>query len=187
MKANKTVKKLSKLFLAMVNTKEIRFLLLGLILIITFLSAKRTFLYVLFTIFTGIIIYYSKLYHFPIDVSPLFFLEVVIARYYGLQYTLLFILLGYIIPKTFAGSSMNWESYVFIGIGLVPVTISIFFKQVPLVYVGYASSVIQYIGGVMFQSTLKPIVLCLSDGIANITNNILWFLIFSEIVVWLLG
>ena len=187
MKINQNKKKLSKLFFAMLNTKEVRFLLLGLLLIITFISAKKTFLYVLFTVFTGIIIYYSKLYHFPIDVSPLFFLEVVITRYYGLQWTLLFILLGYIIPKTFAGSSMNWESYIFIGIGLVPCAISMFFKQVPLVYIGYVSSVIQYIGGVMFQATMKPIVLCLSDGIANVTNNILWFLIFSDIIVFLLG
>jgi len=178
---------MKKQITAIFKAKEMKYILLGLLLIITFLSAKKTFLYVIFTIFTSIIIYYSKLYHFPIDVSPLFFLEVVIARYYGLQWTLLFILLAYIVPKTLAGSSMNWESYIFIAIGLIPVTVSIFFKQVPLIYVGYASSIVQYIGGVIFQSRMKPLILCLSDGVANVTNNMLWFLIFSDLMVLLLG
>jgi len=169
-----------------VRSKNFKYFLLGLFVIVLFNFAKKTFLYVAFTAFTSVIIYYSKLYHFPIDISPLFFLEIVITRYYGIQWTLLYILIGYIIPKTFAGSSMNWMSYVFISIGLIPCIISIFFKTVPLVYVGYASSVIQYIGGVLFQSTLKPMLLSLGDGVANVANNMIWFLIFSDLVVWLL-
>lgn len=179
--------KLPKLLLAIINTKEIRFVLLGLILIITFLSAKKTFLYVVFTIINGYIIYYTKLYHVPIDVSPLFFLEIVITRYYGLQWMLLFVFLSYIIPKTMAGSSMNWISYVYISIGFIPCIMSVFFKTVPLVYVGYASSVIMYIGGAIFSTTMQPLILALSDGVANVTNNMLWFLIFSDIIVRLLG
>jgi len=178
--------KLSKLLLAIINTKEIRYVLIGLLLLITFISAKKAFVYVIFLILNGYIIYYTKLYHVPIDVSPLFFLEIVITRYYGLQWMLLFVFVSYIIPKTMAGSSMNWISYVYISIGLVPCIISVFFTTVPLVYVGYASSIIMYIGGAIFTSTMQPMILALSDGVANVTNNMLWFLIFSDLMVFLL-
>jgi len=178
-------KKLS--IMDVLKSKHFRIAVLSITLLIIFSQYKKRAIYVTFLILNGIIIYYSKLYHFPIDVSPLFFLEIVITRYYGLEWTLLFILLSYIVPKTLAGSSMNWMSYIFISIGLIPVVISMFFKNVPLVYLGYASSVIQYIGGVLFQSTMRPMLLCLGDGVANVLNNIIWFLLFSDVIVWILA
>ena len=36
------------------------------------------------------------------------------------------------------------------------------------------------------DAVMKPFVLAAADGIANVTNNLIWFLIFSDVIVWLL-
>ena len=91
-------------------------------LILVFVAIpKQWLLYGIFISVTAIIIYYTKLYHLPVDVSPLFFLEITITKYYGLKHTLFYIFLAYIVPKTFAGSNMKFDSYVFIFISLIAV------------------------------------------------------------------
>ncbi|NTV23818.1 MAG: hypothetical protein HGA85_05595 [Nanoarchaeota archaeon] len=145
---------------------------------------KKLVLYSIFVGITAVIIYYTKLMHFPIDISPLFFLEIVITRYYGLGYSLLYIFLAYIIPKTIAGQSMNWMCYIFISLSMVANVFVLFFPSMPLQTVGFLTSVIQYILGVMFQSSFKPLMLSLADGFANVLNNIVWFLIFSDLIVF---
>jgi hypothetical protein len=102
------------------------------------------------------------------------------------MYTLLFILLAYIIPKTIAGQSMNWISYVFISISLISNFIVIFLPSMPLQYLGYLTSIVQYVGGVLFQSRIKPFFISMADGIANTVNNLIWFLIFSDLIVFLM-
>ena len=157
------------------------------LLLLMFIFTKRIFIYSIFTVFTAIIIYYTKLYHLPIDVSPLFFLEIVITRYYGMQYTLLFVLLAYILPKTYAGSNMKFDSYVFISISMFANVFALIFPEMPLLAVGLITSIAQYIGGVIFQTTFKPLMFSVGDGIANVANNILWFLIFSDLIVFVMG
>ena len=165
------------------NFKYLKYLPLVILMLI---FVKSLFLYFMFTVFTAIIIYYTKLYHFPIDISPLFFLEVVITRYYGLPYTLLFILIAYIVPKTFAGSNMKFDSYVFITISMFANFFVLLFPNMPLLTVGFLTSIAQYIGGVIFSLTMKPLFLAAADGIANVMNNILWFLVFSGLIVKIL-
>ena len=174
-------------FSALSRRGILRYLMYIPFVFIMFLLTKKLFVYTLFVIITGIIVYYTKLYHFPIDVSPLFFLEIVITKYYGIQFTLLFIVLAYIIPKTFAGQSMNWISYVFIGISMVSNLFVLIFPSMPLQIAGYLTSIIQYVCGVIFQSTIKPFFLSIGDGIANVLNNIIWFLIFSDLIVLILN
>jgi hypothetical protein len=171
---------------ALKNSRNFRYLLLIPIALILFILTRKLFLFALFVGITCIIVYYTKLVHFPIDVSPLFFLEIVITKYYKFGYTLLFILLAYIIPKAIAGTSMHFDSYLFILISLISNLVVLFFPMIPLQILGYLTSVIQYIGGAIYQSTFKPVFLCLADGFANVLNNLLWFLIFSEISVMLM-
>ena len=161
---------------------------IGLVLLITlflFFFYRKASLYVFFLGITAIIIYYTKLYHVPIDVSPLFFLEIVITKYYGFGFTLLYVLLAYIIPKTFAGSNMNMNSYIFISISMIANVFVMVFPTMPLIWVGFLTSIIQYIGGMIYQSTMMPVFFCAIDGLGNVANNLLWFLIFSDVIVWL--
>ena len=171
------------LFIDLGRSRLLKYLAYASLVFILFMLTKKLFIFSLFVIFTGIIIYYTKLMHFPIDVSPLFFLEIVITKYYGIAYTILFILLAYIIPKTIAGQSMNWMSYVFISISMFSNLFVLIFPAMPLQTVGYLTSIIQYIGGVIFQSSFKPFFLSAADGFAYVLNNLLWFLIFSEVIV----
>ena len=122
---------------ALIKTKRFKIGFIILMALFFLLFAKRTFIYLFFVGFTAFIIYYSKLYHVPIDVSPLFFLEIVITRYYGIQYTLLYILLAYIIPKTFAGTNMKIDSYIFISIALFSNLFVPFFPGIPLMMMGF--------------------------------------------------
>ena len=159
------------------------FALLGIFLLFTY---KKAAVYLGFVALTAVITYYSKLYHLPFDVTPLFFLEIVITRYYGYEYMLLFILIAYIIPKVVAGSGMNWMSYAFISVSLLANALSLMLTGLSLQTVGYITSVIQYIGGIFVGMVGRPFYIAASDGIANVTNNLLWFLIFSDVVVFLL-
>ncbi len=168
-----------------ISHKYFRYVLYLPAIILLYALTKKWFIYSVFVGLTAIIIYYTKLYHIPIDVSPLFFLEIVITRYFGLQFTLLYVFLAYIIPKTFAGSNMKFDSYVFISISMVANAFALLFPTMPLLTVGLITSVIQYVGGIMFSMTMKPFFMAAADGIANVLNNLLWFLIFSDLIVML--
>ena len=161
-------------------------LIIILVAILIFIKPLRKIVfYIFFILITGYITYYSKLYHIPIDVSPLFFLEIVITRYYGIKYTLLFILLAYFGPKILAGHAANWMSYAFVGVSLMANLFVIFFPNMNLQTIGYITSVIQYIGGIFINMTLKPFYFAVADGIANVTNNLLYFLIFTDFIIML--
>ena len=130
--------------------------------------------------------YYQKLYHLPIDLSPLFFLECVITKYYGLSYTLLFVLIAYLVPKAMVGGLGNWISYVFISIGIMGTLPFILIPGFDLMTGGLLGCLILYLGAAIFQSIGlgKNFIICLSDGIGNILPNIVWFLIFSDVITW---
>ena len=185
MKKHKASK--SSLLIEKIRTsKNFKYYLLGFFILVLLLFAKKTSFYLMFIGINAVIIFYSKLYHLPIDVSPLFFFEIVITRYYGLNYTLIFILLSYIIPKILAGQGMKWESYAFIGVSILINVISLYMTGLSIQTVGFITSIFQYIGGIFIGMVMRPFVLAAIDGVANITNNLIWFLIFSDLVVWLL-
>ncbi|MBT3720736.1 hypothetical protein HN789_04025 [archaeon] len=161
--------------------------IVGLIVIILiFRFAKKTALFVIFAVLTYQIVYYQKLYHLPIDLSPLFFLECVITKYYGLSYTLLFVLIAYLVPKAMVGGLGNWISYVFISIGIMGTLPFILIPGFDLMTGGLLGCLILYLGAAIFQSIGlgKNFIICLSDGIGNILPNIVWFLIFSDVITW---
>ncbi|MEM2131166.1 MAG: hypothetical protein QXR96_01455 [Candidatus Woesearchaeota archaeon] len=151
-----------------------------------FFISKKWFVFSVFTILTYYIIYYSKLWHLPLDVSPLFFFGVIITKYYGFQYMILFYLLAYFIPKTLAGQSANWISYIFISISWLSFLTVFIFPTLNLRILGYITSLIQFTLSAMFQSTMKPLFISILDGIGNVLNNLIWFLIFSDIIVWIM-
>ena len=185
-KKNLRVKPRSRI-LDNILSKRFRIFIVSIMLVFLFFTYRKISLYLFFMGVTALIIYYSKLYHVPIDISPLFFLEIVITRYYGMQYTLLYVFTAYIIPKTFAGQNMKFDSYVFIAISMIANVLVLLFPGMPLMMAGFLTSIIQYILGVFFSMTMKPFVLAAADGFANVANNLVWFLIFSDAVVWLLA
>ncbi len=158
------------------------------VLILLIMFTKKWFVFGVFTILTYYIVYYTKLWHVPIDVSPLFFFGVVITRYYGFGNMLLFYLLAYFIPKTLTGHSASWISYIFVSISWASfLCVFLFPSSMSLQLLGYITSVIQFTLSAMFQSTMKPLMMSIADGIGNVMNNLIWFLIFSDLVVWILG
>lgn len=169
------------------RSKHIGTVFLALIAIVLFFKVRRISLYIIFVLITGILTYIKKLYHLPIDITPLFFLEIVITRYYGLGYMLLFILLGYVIPAVLGGGGFKWESYAFVSVSIFCNLISVFMVGLELQVVGYLTSIIQYVGGIFIGMVMKPFFVAAADGIANVTNNLLWFLIFTDLVIFLLG
>ena len=100
---------------------------------------------------------------------------------------LLFILLGYMIPAVLGGGGFKWESYAFVSVSIFCNILSLFMLNLDLQVVGYLTSIIQYIGGIFIGMVAKPFFVAAADGIANVTNNLLWFLIFTDLVIFLLG
>ncbi len=169
----------------LVKSKNFKIGLVSLIFIVLFFSAKKPFLYLIFLVITGIMTYYKKLYHSPVDFTPLFFLEIVITRYYGFKFLLIFIALGYVVPKLLAGGAMKWDSYAFVSISVICCYISLFMTSLDLQIVGYLTSIIQYIGGVIIGAAVRPLLVAVADGVSNVANNLIWFLIFTDLIVWL--
>ncbi|MBN2368797.1 hypothetical protein JXC34_07275 [Candidatus Woesearchaeota archaeon] len=175
-------------FFVIFSNKKIRYALVIILACVLFFFKKMISLYVVFTAMTAIIVYYSKLWHIPIDVSPLFFLGVVITRYYGFQYMMLFYLVAYLIPKTLTGHTANWLSYIFISISWLSfLFVYIAPGSMSLQTMGYLTSIIQFVLSAMFQTTMKPLLISIADGVGNVLNNLIWFLIFSDLIVFLMG
>jgi hypothetical protein len=177
-----------KNFFSLFSNKKFRYAAIFFFIALSFFFKKRITLYVIFTALTTVIVYYTKLWHVPIDVSPLFFLGVVITRYYGFQYMILFYFIAYLIPKTMAGHSASWISYIFISISWLSfLFVYIAPSSMSLQMMGYLTSIIQFVLAAMFQTTMKPLLISLADGVGNVLNNLVWFLIFSDFVVFLMG
>jgi hypothetical protein len=180
--------KLIEFYNKLSTNKAFKYLRFLPVLILLIMFTKKWFVFGAFTIITYIIVYYTKLWHVPIDVSPLFFLGVVVTRYYGFGNMLIFYGIAYFIPKTLAGHSASWISYIFVSISWLSfLTVYIFPASMPLQLLGYITSIIQFILSAMFQSTMKPLMISLADGVGNVMNNLIWFLIFSDAVVWIMS
>jgi hypothetical protein len=176
-----------KRFAPFANPK-FRYGAIAIVLILSLFFKKMITLYIIFTAITYVIVYYTKLWHVPIDISPLFFLGVVITRYYGFQYMILFYTIAYLIPKTLAGHTANWLSYIFISISWLSfLFVYIAPASMSLQTMGYLTSIIQFVLSAMFQSTMKPLLVSLADGVGNVLNNLVWFLIFSDMIVFIMG
>lgn len=184
-KHRKNVASNNILFSLLFKKGYIKYLKFILIIIFFFIS-KKLFVFGIFTIITYFITYYSKLWHLPIDVSPLFFFGVVITKYYGFGYMLSFYLLAYFIPKTLAGHSANWLSYVFVSISWISFLTIYIFPNFDLRIIGYITSLIQFTLAAIFQATMKPLFIAIIDGIGNVLNNLIWFLIFSDLIVFVM-
>ena len=156
-------------------------------LILSLLAFRKATLYLVFLMVTAVITYYSKLYHLPFDISPLFFFQIVITKYYGFSYTLAYIPFAYIIPKILAGSGFNWESYAFLAVELVANIPVIFLSSLNLEALGMIAIVMLYFGGLCIGLISKPFFVAALDGIANNLGNLTWFLIFSHLISILLG
>ncbi len=182
---------LNKIFLFLndlFKNKTFKYLRFLPVLLLLIMLTKKWFVFGVFILLTYIIVYYTKLWHVPIDVSPLFFFGVIITKYYGFGYVLIFYFIGYLIPKTLAGHSANWLSYVFISISWLSfLCVYLFPSSMSLQILGYITSIIQFVLSAVFQSTMKPLLISLGDGIANVLNNLIWFLIFSDAIVWIMN
>lgn len=83
---------------------------------------------------------------------------------------------------------MNVLSYAFIALSLTTNAISLFLPAtMSLLVIGYLSSIIQYAGGIGINMTMKPFLFAAVDGVANVLNNLVWFLIFSDLIAFLFG
>ena len=55
------------------RSKHIGTFFLAFFALILFFKARRISVYIIFILITGILTYFKKLYHLPIDITPLFF------------------------------------------------------------------------------------------------------------------
>ncbi len=166
-----------------------RYIIAIVLLLLLFIFFRETAMFVFFVVLTGTIAYYSKLYHMPFDISPLFFFQIAVTRYYGPGYMLILVFFGYIIPKFAAGGGTNMISYVFI---LQSSLISLMtllppFAGMDLLTLGLITTVLQYIGGTLINLTMKPLMFSLLEGLATATNNLIYFLALSDVVVFLVS
>lgn len=182
--AYRTKKKVETPLQKILKSKIFQGIVILIVIILIFMFAKNAALFVIFVVVTYQIVYYQKLYHLPMDLSPLFFLECVITKHYGVGYTFLFVFLAYLVPKAMVGGLGNWVSYVFISIGILGTLPFMIYPGFDLFTGGMFGCLILYFGAALFQTfgLGMNMIFCLSDGIGNVLPNVVWFLIFSDVI-----
>jgi hypothetical protein len=179
--------KINRPLLTFPGSGRLKKAIISLILVLLFLIAKKPVIFLSFIIISGIFAYYSALSMLPIEVGPFFFFEIIIARYFGFNYVILFAVIGYIIPKFMAGGGLKITSYAFIPVIILIAYLSSFFTMLSLSTIGYISSIILYGGEVMINTVFEPFPINFVDVLDDLVNNLAWFLLFSNVAVFFLG
>lgn len=168
------------------RSKNARKLFLILSFMILFFIAKKPFVFAAFIIISGIFAYYSALSMLPIEIGPFFFFEVVLARYFGINYVIIFAIAGYLMPKLLAGGGLKITGYAFIPIIILIAYVTSFFTY-NLATLGYIACFVLYLAEAMINMIFEPFPLYFIDVLDDLVNNLAWFLLFSNVIVFLLG
>lgn len=85
---------------------------------------------------TGIISFYLAAVKSPVDASPAFFLMIIISQKYGFFYSVIFLILGNIVPSILGGDEMGAEPIMFLGTFVILTAVSGIFISLGIVITG---------------------------------------------------
>ncbi|MCX8178454.1 MAG: hypothetical protein N3D75_01335 [Candidatus Aenigmarchaeota archaeon] len=75
----------------------------------------RTGFFVISIIICAIISYFQATFKMPFDISPTFFLMIIISIKYGFPQSIIFVIISSIIPAIIAGGEVGLPSFLFLG------------------------------------------------------------------------
>jgi hypothetical protein len=162
-------------------------LLLALLLLAGFLF-RRLVVYLVLVAVTSVITYASYYARIPVDLTPIFFLSVVISFSYGLAYSVLFVILCSLPAKLASGSGFGLDSifYVFMNILVNFVLLSI--SPANIVLYGFLGSVAYFTFSGLFSGMVNnEIEKEIFVAVINVGVSFFYFMNFAAPLLSILG
>lgn len=119
-----------------------------LIFFASFFGAKGLFkplLYIVFTIVSGAIVFILSYARSPIDISPVFFLMMIISLKYGFFYAVLFVIIASLVPDLFAGGEVTPGTFLFMGSFIILAFLARMFSGYGIVPLGIGLTLINLV------------------------------------------
>jgi len=166
------------------------FFVLALIILSTLLIIKtqRILIFLALTLISGIICFLNYSTKLPFDITPIFFLSIIITNTYGFGYTVLFVILSGFIPSVLSGGEASMDSFMYLIVNLIVNLLSIQFLGNNIVFGGIVFSVIysilvgigSCITGEIIQKEIFSVIL-------TIIVNVLYFSKLGIFLLTILG
>jgi len=166
------------------------FLLLALIIlsVLIIIKTQKILIFLALTLISGIICFLNYSTKLPFDITPIFFLSILITNMYGFGYTVLFVILSGLIPSVISGGEASMDSFMYLGVNLLVNLLSIQFLGNNIVFGGIILSVV--------YSILVGIGSCITGGVIQkeifsvvlaIIVNVLYFSKLAVVIITFLG
>lgn len=157
------------------------FLALGLLL-------KKFLLFLVLTAITIAITYFNYYTRIPIDLTPIFFLSVIISFSYGLLFSVLFVLIVSLPPKLFSGSDFGVKSIFYIIINIIVNFVLVSISPGNIILFGIVGSVVYHLMSATLAGLMEgEIVKELLVSVINIGVSLFYFMNFGLILLRFLG
>ena len=112
-------------------------LLLGLIIlsVLFIIKVSKFLIFLGLILISGIILFVNYQTELHFDISPVFFLSIVITSIYGFHYTIMFVLLAGFIPSMISRGP-DLSIFMYLGVNLLVNLVSMYFPGLSIVYRG---------------------------------------------------
>ncbi len=154
------------------------FLLLGLIIlsILIIIKTQKILIFLALTLISGIICFFNYSMRLPFDITPVFFLSIIITNTYGFGYTVLFVILSGFIPSILSGGEASMSSIMYLVVNLLVNLLSIPLLGSNIVLGGIILSVVySVLAGIGSAVTGENIQKEIFSVILTIIVNVLYF------------
>lgn len=134
----------------------------------------------------GIMVFINYVMGIPFDFTPVFFLSIIITSTLGVGLSIVFIIVGGIIPTVIAGGKIDVSYLVFLTLLIL---LNLFSSSFSNIMVGgiILAFIYSVVGGVISIGLGDPVFKQVPSMIVNIIINTLYFYKFSEMVIHLLS
>lgn len=86
--------------------------------ILLIIKMSKFMIFLGLTIISGIIVFVNYYTELPLDISPVFFLSIIITSTYGFHYTIPFVLLAGFIPSV-VSRGIGFDCFMYLGVNLL--------------------------------------------------------------------
>ncbi len=164
-----------------------KYLLIPLFLIIFFLIDKRYFVYGFLTVFSGIFsFYHDKINRTPIDFKMPLFFGIIITRYYGLHFTLVFFILSDVIPSLLGGGRIQGPTLFFYAWYFIINAAVLLFPQTNIIVIGIILVIVEFFGSIIIKSFFGiPGAVAIVSSVLSVLTRVVYFLTLGEVFQFL--
>ncbi|MBN2368730.1 hypothetical protein JXC34_06935 [Candidatus Woesearchaeota archaeon] len=164
-------------------------LLLPLILVIFFIINRKYFMFGLLTILSGIFsFYHDRINRSPIDLKMPLVLGIIIARYYGVLFAVIFFVLSDLIPSILGGGEVEGRSLVFFAWTFAIYGAVTYFPQINIITLGIILVSIEVVGSLLINRLFGiPMFVSLFSSALSYLFRIVYFLTLGSFLEIILG